>query len=100
MGPGALVDATASLQHPPAPSCKQTLVISGFVAPQREAGRVHWQGQSWAGVKLKTNGTLHPRESIIVMGRNGTTLQVMANVPVLGSESQNRARHAFDAGAH
>ena len=55
-------------------------VISGFgsgaVDPSSE-GRVRWQGQSWAAVNLDATHGLEPGATVLVMGREGTRLQVL-----------------------
>jgi membrane protein implicated in regulation of membrane protease activity len=56
-------------------------VISGFAASDSDRGRVRWQGQSWAAVNLEPTRTLHQGEAVLVMGRDGTTLQVIAEPP-------------------
>jgi len=55
-------------------------VISGFEAGQ-EAGRVRWQGQSWAAVNLDPAVTLPPGAGVMVMGREGNRLQVLGSLP-------------------
>jgi len=55
-------------------------VISGFEAGQ-EAGRVRWQGQSWAAVNLDPAQTLSPGAGVMVMGREGNRLQVLGSLP-------------------
>jgi hypothetical protein len=55
-------------------------VISGFEAGQ-EAGRVRWQGQSWAAVNLDPAQTLPPGAGVMVMGREGNRLQVLGSLP-------------------
>jgi hypothetical protein len=54
-------------------------VISGFEAGQ-EAGRVRWQGQSWAAVNLEPAQTLPPGAGVMVMGREGNRLQVIGSL--------------------
>ena len=54
-------------------------VISGFEAGQ-EAGRVRWQGQSWAAVNLDPAQTLPPGAGVMVMGREGNRLQVIGSL--------------------
>ena len=53
-------------------------VISGFEAGQ-ELGRVRWQGQSWAACNLEPGQALPPGAAVVVMGREGNRLQVLAD---------------------
>ena len=62
---------------PPTGSSDQAVVISGFEAG-RSAGRVRWQGQSWAAVNLEPSGALPQGGSVLVLGRDGNRLQVLA----------------------
>ena len=62
---------------PPSESSDQALVISGFEAG-RSGGRVRWQGQSWAAVNLEPSGALAQGRSVLVLGRDGNRLQVLA----------------------
>jgi membrane protein implicated in regulation of membrane protease activity len=59
---------------------ERAAVISGFGSgaehPSGE-GRVLWQGQSWAAVNLEASQALEPGASVLVMGREGTRLQVL-----------------------
>ena len=50
-------------------------VISGFGSNGQ--GRVRWQGQSWAAVNLDDGRRLEPGAQVLVMGRDGTRLQVL-----------------------
>lgn len=50
-------------------------VLSGFSGSH--AGRVRWQGQSWAAVNLDPAKDLKPGMAVLVMGRDGTRLQVL-----------------------
>ena len=45
--------------------------------PAGGSGRVRWHGQSWAAVSLDPEIPLHRDEQVLVMGRDGTHLQVM-----------------------
>lgn len=45
--------------------------------PAGGSGRVRWHGQSWAAVSLDPEISLHRDEQVLVMGRDGTHLQVM-----------------------
>jgi hypothetical protein len=50
-------------------------VISGFEGDGQ--GRVRWQGQSWAAVNLQPETALPAGSEVTVMGRDGTSLQVI-----------------------
>ena len=41
--------------------------------------RVRWQGQSWAADNLEPEQPLAPGTQVVVMGRAGTRLQVLAS---------------------
>ncbi|MEB3195139.1 MAG: NfeD family protein [Cyanobacteriota bacterium] len=58
------------------PPTDQAQVISAFSADG--SGRVQWQGQSWAAHNVEPHTPLSPGERVIVMGREGNCLQVMA----------------------
>ncbi|MFM8526204.1 MAG: NfeD family protein [Cyanobacteriota bacterium] len=60
---------------PPAEAADQAVVISGF--EEQAGGRVRWQGQSWAATNLELERTLRPGDTVVVMGREGTRLQVL-----------------------
>ena len=45
--------------------------------PAGGSGRVRWHGQSWAAISLDSEITLAPDTEVVVMGRDGTHLQVM-----------------------
>lgn len=74
---------------PSSGSADHAEVISGFgsgeTAGSRTAGsridcsqgRVRWQGQSWAAVNLDGSRLLQPGAQVVVMGRDGTRLQVL-----------------------
>lgn len=51
-------------------------VISGFEAGS-DQGRVLWHGQSWAAENLEPGQALRPGSQVLVMGRDGTNLQVL-----------------------
>ena len=51
-------------------------VISAF--PHGGEGRVRWRGQSWAAASLELERPLTQGERVLVLGREGTQLQVMA----------------------
>ena len=59
---------------PPAAGADSAEVIAPF-NPQGE-GRVRWQGQSWAARSLEPGRPLPAGSRVIVMGREGTCLQV------------------------
>jgi len=63
---------------PAAGSSEQARVISGFEAG-RSGGRVRWRGQSWAAVNLETTTPLPQGRSVLVMGRDGNRLQILAS---------------------
>ena len=60
---------------PPAAGADLAEVIEPFDAEGQ--GRVRWQGQSWAAHNLDPDRTLPPGSRVVVMGREGTRLQVM-----------------------
>jgi hypothetical protein len=60
---------------PPPADGDRAEVINGFGS--RSDGRVRWQGQSWAATNLEPAGALQPGDSVLVMGRDGTRLQVL-----------------------
>jgi hypothetical protein len=62
-------------QLPPTPGAESAVVISGFSADGQ--GRVRWQGQSWAAENLAPETALSPGAEVTVMGREGTSLQVL-----------------------
>ena len=51
-------------------------VISGFDSGS-DQGRVLWHGQSWAAENLEPGQALKPGSQVLVMGRDGTNLQVL-----------------------
>ncbi len=51
------------------------------------AGRVRWQGQSWAAQNLDPATPLPPGSLVTVLGREGTRLQVLPQPPAGGSTS-------------
>ncbi|MCH9713991.1 MAG: NfeD family protein [Cyanobacteria bacterium] len=61
---------------PMAPSAELAAVISGFEGEGN--GRVRWQGQSWAATNLEPDQSLRPGDTVVVMGRDGNKLQVLA----------------------
>jgi len=62
---------------PPAAAASTAQVLSGFTAPDPASGRVLWNGQSWAAENLEPSRKITQGETVSVMGREGTTLQVM-----------------------
>jgi membrane protein implicated in regulation of membrane protease activity len=54
-------------------------VISSF--PDGGEGRVRWRGQSWAATSLELERPLTQGTRVLVVGRDGTHLQVMATEP-------------------
>ena len=62
---------------PASGSSERAHVISGFEHGE-EAGRVRWQGQSWAAVHLEAAQALAPGSEVLVMGREGNRLQVLS----------------------
>ena len=60
---------------PPASSGEHATVISGF--SEGNEGRVLWQGQSWAATNLEARHCLQNGDQVMVMGRDGTHLQVL-----------------------
>ena len=70
---------------PAASSADSASVISGFETAQTSGGRVRWQGQSWAAVNLEPTRGLQQGETVVVMGRDGTTLQVIGTLQEPGS---------------
>lgn len=70
---------------PAAAAADTATVISGFTTPEQAHGRVLWNGQSWAAVNLEPSRALHSGEVLVVMGREGTELQVMERSPSSGS---------------
>lgn len=57
-------------------SSERATVISGFT-DDASTGRVRWQGQSWAATNLDPQKPLAIGESVTVMGREGTQLQIL-----------------------
>lgn len=62
---------------PLSPAAERATVIGGF--DKEQAGRVRWQGQSWAANNLEPEQALAPGDEVVVMGRDGTKLQVLAS---------------------
>lgn len=59
------------------PAAERAVVISGFEG--NDAGRVRWQGQSWAALNLEPARTLPIGAQVVVMGREGNHLQVLGS---------------------
>ncbi|MFM7312850.1 MAG: NfeD family protein [Cyanobium sp.] len=68
----------------PSAAAESAEVISGFDATGR--GRVRWQGQSWAALNLSPQIALPAGTEVTVMGREGTSLQVLPRVPEAAPE--------------
>jgi len=64
---------------PPAAGAELAEVIAPF--DPEGAGRVRWQGQSWAARNLEPSRPLSNGTAVLVMGREGTKLQVMPRDP-------------------
>ena len=62
---------------PLSPAAERATVIGGF--DKEQAGRVRWQGQSWAANNLEPEQALAQGDEVVVMGRDGTKLQVLAS---------------------
>ena len=60
---------------PPAAGAELAEVIAAF--DKRGEGRVRWQGQSWAARNLEPARPLARGSTVLVMGREGTRLQVL-----------------------
>jgi membrane protein implicated in regulation of membrane protease activity len=60
----------------PSPRSEEALVMEAFAPDGR--GRVRWQGQSWAARSLDSAAPLSAGQRVIVMGREGNCLHVMA----------------------
>ena len=69
---------------PPAAGAELAEVITAF--DQRGEGRVRWQGQSWAARNLEPGRPLTSGSAVIVMGREGTRLQVLPHGDLLPKE--------------
>jgi hypothetical protein len=65
---------------PPPADVDRAEVINGFAS--RSDGRVRWQGQSWAATNLEPAAALQPGDRVLVMGRDGTRLQVLPDETV------------------
>lgn len=70
---------------PAATAADTAVVISGFAAPQQANGRVRWNGQSWAAENLEPSRALQSGEAVVVMGREGTQLQILQRFDSSGS---------------
>jgi len=64
---------------PASAAAERAEVISGFDREGR--GRVRWQGQSWAAVNLAPEIAPPVGREVLVMGREGTRLQVLPLEP-------------------
>ena len=74
-----------SAQRNPAPERQRQrddlAEVLGTIAPGGE-GRVRWHGQSWAAASLDLDRAIPEGERLLVVGRDGTQLQVMAQTTV------------------
>ncbi len=68
------------------PRAEWAEVIEAFAANGQ--GRVRWQGQSWAAVNLEPGQALAVGAAVRVMGREGTSLQVLQAAPLPAGPSQ------------
>ena len=68
------------------PRAEWAEVIEAFAA--HGEGRVRWQGQSWAAINLEPGQALAVGAAVRVMGREGTSLQVVAAAPLAGGASE------------
>ena len=55
---------------------RDTAEVLGTIAPGGE-GRVRWHGQSWAASSLDLEQNLERGDQVLVMGREGTHLQIL-----------------------
>ena len=65
---------------PASPRAEWAEVIQAFAADGE--GRVRWQGQSWAAINLEPGQALAVGAQVRVMGREGTSLQVLPAAPL------------------
>ena len=68
------------------PRAEWAEVIEAFAA--HGEGRVRWQGQSWAAINLEPGQALAVGAAVRVMGREGTSLQVVAAAPLPAGSSE------------
>ena len=68
------------------PRAEWAEVIEAFRADGQ--GRVRWQGQSWAAVNLEPSQELAVGAAVRVMGREGTSLQVLQAAALSAGPSQ------------
>ena len=59
---------------------EDTAEVLDTIQPGGE-GRVRWHGRSWAACSLDVETRLQPGERVLVMGREGTRLQVLPTLP-------------------
>ena len=57
-----------------------TAEVLATIQPGGE-GRVRWHGQSWAACSMDVETRLQPGDRVLVMGREGTRLQVLPTLP-------------------
>ena len=67
---------------PPAAGAELAEAIAGF--DERGEGRVRWLGQSWAARNLDPGQPIAAGSAVLVMGREGTCLQVLPRRERLG----------------
>ena len=59
---------------------EDTAEVLDTIQPGGE-GRVRWHGQSWAACSMDVETRLQPGDRVLVMGREGTRLQVLPTLP-------------------
>lgn len=69
---------------PPAAGAELAEAIDGF--DERGEGRVRWLGQSWAARNLDPGQPIDAGSAVLVMGREGTCLQVLPRRESLGQQ--------------
>ena len=73
-----------SAQRNPRPGRRRlkdnTAEVLATIQPGGE-GRVRWHGQSWAACSMDVETRLQPGDRVLVMGREGTRLQVLPTLP-------------------
>lgn len=60
----------------------QNLAVVISPLPHGGEGRVRWRGQSWSAASLELDRPLFDGDNVLVVGRDGTQLQVMAADPI------------------
>lgn len=71
---------------PPPAGAEEAEVIEAFDA--RGEGRVRWQGQSWAALAPSPGPGLAPGARVLVLGREGNRLTVLAADAMLPAEAE------------